>query len=95
MHGLVLLDQRKKLVRPAIIWADQRSADLLPEIQERVGIDLLGKQCGTGLTVGFPIASLYWMQKFEAQLLERVETLFFAERLPSFQADWRTWHRRD
>jgi xylulokinase len=35
----------------------------------------LGKQCGTGLTVGFPIASLYWMQKFEAQLLERVETL--------------------
>lgn len=55
MHGLVLIDQRKKLERPAIIWADQRSADLLPEIQERVDIDLPGKQCGTGLTVGFPI----------------------------------------
>jgi sugar (pentulose or hexulose) kinase len=33
----VLLDQAKRLLRPAIIWADQRSADLLPEIEEHVG----------------------------------------------------------
>jgi hypothetical protein len=33
MHGLVLLDRGKRLLRPAIIWADQRSADLLPEIE--------------------------------------------------------------
>jgi xylulokinase len=75
MHGLVLLDQDKELVRPAIIWADQRSADLLSEIEERVGSDLLGQQCGTAPTAGFLIASLYWMQKFESDLLERVETL--------------------
>jgi xylulokinase len=75
MHGLVLLDQRRNLVRPAIIWADQRSADLLSEIEERVGLDLLGQQCGTAPTAGFLIASLYWMQKCEAQLLERIETL--------------------
>ena len=75
MHGLVLLDRKKHLVRPAIIWADQRSADLLSEIEERVGLDLLGQQCGTAPTAGFLIASLYWMQKCEAQLLERVETL--------------------
>ena len=75
MHGVVLLDQRKNLVRPAIIWADQRSADLLAEIEERVGLDLLGRQCGTAPTAGFLIASLFWMQKYEAQLLERVETL--------------------
>src|ERR1700726_3178071 len=75
MHGLVLLDQKKNLVRPAIIWADQRSADLLSEIEERVGLDLLGQQCGTAPTAGFLIASLYWMQKCEAQLLERIETV--------------------
>jgi xylulokinase len=75
MHGLVLLDRRKNLVRPAIIWADQRSAAILPEIKERVGLDLLGRQCGTAPTVGFLIASLVWMQKCEAHLLERVETL--------------------
>lgn len=75
MHGLVLLDQKKDLVRPAIIWADQRSADLLSEIKERVGLDLLGQQCGTAPTAGFLIASLYWMQKCETQLLERINTL--------------------
>jgi xylulokinase len=75
MHGLVLLDQKKRLVRPAIIWADQRSADVLPEIEERAGLELLGHECGTAPTAGFLIASLYWMKKFERQLLEQVETL--------------------
>ena len=46
MHGLVLLDRDKRLLRPAIIWADQRSADLLPEIKERVGLPLLAQRCG-------------------------------------------------
>jgi xylulokinase len=75
MNGLVLLDQKKKLVRLAIIWADQRSADLLSEIKERVGLDFLGQQCGTAPTAGLLIASLYWIQKCEAQLLERSEAL--------------------
>jgi xylulokinase len=50
MHGLVLLDQAKRLLRPAIIWADQRSADLLPEIEEHVGRSLLAQRCGTAPT---------------------------------------------
>jgi xylulokinase len=75
MHGLVLLDQAKRLVRPAIIWADQRSAHLLPEIEGRVGRSLLAERCGTAPTAGFAIASLYWLQKFEAQTLERAVTV--------------------
>jgi xylulokinase len=74
MHGLVLLDQRRNLVRPAIIWADQRSADLLPELRERIGLSLLAQQCGTAPTTGFLIASLYWLQKFEAETLDRAAT---------------------
>jgi xylulokinase len=75
MHGLVLLDQDKRLLRPAIIWADQRSAALLPEIESRVGRSLLAQRCGTAPTAGFAIASLYWLQKFEPQTLERAATL--------------------
>jgi xylulokinase len=73
MHGLVLLDQAKRLLRPVIIWADQRSADLLPEIAERVGLPL-AQRCGTAPTAGFVIASLYWLQKFEARTLDRAAT---------------------
>ena len=75
MHGLVLLDRGKRLLRPAIIWADQRSADLLPEIEARIGRSPLAQRCGTAPTAGFAIASLYWLQKFEAQTLERATTL--------------------
>src|ERR1700756_2717708 len=74
MHGLILLDQRKRLVRPAIIWADQRSADLLSELKERVGVSLLAQQCGTAPTTGFLISSLYWLQKFEPEALDRTAT---------------------
>jgi xylulokinase len=73
MHGLVLLDKDKRLLRPAIIWADQRSADLLPEIAERVGLPL-AQRCGTAPTAGFVIASLYWLQKFETRTLDRAAT---------------------
>jgi xylulokinase len=62
------------LLRPAIIWAHQRSAELLPEIEERVGRSLLAQRCGTAPTAGFAIASLYWLQKFEPQTLERAAT---------------------
>jgi xylulokinase len=71
MHGLVLLDQRRNLVRPAIVWADQRSVDLLPELRERVGLSLLAQQCGTAPTTGFLIASLYWLKRFEAETFDR------------------------
>jgi xylulokinase len=77
MHGLVLLDKRIDLVRPAIIWADQRSADLLPELRERVGLSLLAQQCGTAPTTGFLISSLYWLQKFEGLEHEKVHPARF------------------
>jgi xylulokinase len=75
MHGLVLLDQSKRVLQPAIIWADQRSSGLLSEIEGRVGRSLLAQRCGTAPTAGFAIASLYWLQKFEAQTLERAATV--------------------
>ena len=41
MHGLVLLDKKKNLLRPALIWADQRSADVLTELYKRIDSSLL------------------------------------------------------
>jgi xylulokinase len=75
MHGAVLLDRDNRLLGPAIIWADQRSADLLLEIKERMGGTTLARQCGTAPTVGFLIASVYWLQKFEPETLDRTTTV--------------------
>ncbi len=75
MHGFVAIGREQKPLRPAIIWADQRSASLLSEIRERVGTDLLATTCGTAPAAGFLISSLLWLQKQEPATLDRTEAL--------------------
>ena len=69
MHGFVLIGTHRKAISPAIIWADQRSADLLPEIESIVGPDL--KKCGTAPAAGFLISTMYWLQRHQPELLDR------------------------
>lgn len=73
MHGFALISADKTPLSPAIIWADQRSADLLPEIKSIVGADL--KRCGTAPAAGFLISTLFWLQKHQPDLVERALTL--------------------
>ena len=75
MHGFVAMGPDQTELRPAIIWADQRSAPLLPEIMERVGAELLATTCGTAPAAGFLISTLFWLQRHEPKTLERTEAL--------------------
>ena len=75
MHGFVPMGADKAPLRPAIIWADQRSASLLPEIQELVGTELLATTCGTAPAAGFLISSLLWLEKHEPDVVDRAATL--------------------
>src|SRR5947207_3997907 len=38
MHCLVTLDEKRRPLRPAILWNDQRTAEECAEIEERVGL---------------------------------------------------------
>ena len=73
MHGFVLIGTDRRALSPAIIWADQRSTDLLPEIASIVGPDL--KKCGTAPAAGFLISTLFWLQRHQPELLDRALTL--------------------
>lgn len=75
MHGFVPMGRDRRPQRPAIIWADQRSADLLPEIHARIGTDLLATTCGTAPAAGFMISTLFWLQKYDPTSLDRTATL--------------------
>ncbi|MBV8174650.1 MAG: xylulokinase, partial [Verrucomicrobia bacterium] len=72
MHGFVLIGPNKTPLYPAIIWADQRSADLLQEIRALAGSDL--EKCGTAPAAGFLISSLFWLRKHQPHLLDRTLT---------------------
>src|SRR6201996_3418233 len=73
MHGFVLIGADRKALGPAIIWADQRSAELLPEIESIGGPDL--KKSGTAPAAGFLISTLFWLQRHQPELLDRALTL--------------------
>lgn len=71
MHGLVLLDEAGKVLRPCIMWNDQRTATQCAEIERKVGraklIELAGKPALTGFTAG----KILWVREHEPDIYRR------------------------
>ncbi len=65
MHSLVCLDARGEPLRPAIIWADQRSAGQVRALEEILGRQHLAEWIGNPLAVGFMLASWRWLVENE------------------------------
>src|SRR5918992_738668 len=63
MHGLVLLDERDEVLRPAILWNDQRTAAECDEIRERVGRERLVAISGNDALPGFTAPKLLWVRR--------------------------------
>ena len=67
MHSLVCLDSAGEPLRPAILWADQRSAEQARQLTERIGTHNLGTWTGNSLAAGFMLASWVWLKEHEPQ----------------------------
>ena len=65
MHGLVMVDKDGRLIRNAIIWADQRSAGEIEKIYQTVGKDAYRSVALNSLSTGFLISSLMWVKEHE------------------------------
>jgi xylulokinase len=68
MHGLVLLDAADRVLRPAILWNDQRTGDECAEIEERVGFERLVALTGNRALPGFTAPKLVWVRKHEPEV---------------------------
>jgi xylulokinase len=75
MHGPVFLDQAGRSIRPAIIWADQRSVVECQQIYDRVGKDKLYQTVGNPVDSGFMAATLLWLKQHEPQAYSHIHTL--------------------
>src|SRR3954466_9959700 len=71
MHGLVALDAADRVLRPAILWNDQRTADEVAEIEARLGDDLVALTGNRAMT-GFTAPKLLWMARHEPELHARI-----------------------
>ena len=72
MHGLVALDEHESVIRPAILWNDQRSAAECAEIEERVGLERLIERTGNRALTGFTAPKLLWIRNNEPEAYDRI-----------------------
>ena len=72
MHTLVLLDDNGSPVRPAIMWNDKRTKDMIPDLKERFASFQEGAYLSATVSTGSPAANLYWMALEEPENLKRV-----------------------
>ena len=71
MHGTVLVDADNEPTAPAIIWADQRSAQEVEEFISLVGKKLLVETAGTAPAAGFMGPTLLWLKRHRKELIDK------------------------
>ncbi len=72
MHGLVLLDESGDVIRPALIWCDQRSQPQVDAINRKVGKDNVLAFTANPVVTGFTLPKLLWVRDNEPEAFERV-----------------------
>jgi len=72
MHGLVLLDQAGEVLRPAILWNDQRTAAECDQIRAALGPERLIAITGNDALTGFTAPKLVWVHDHEPDIWARI-----------------------
>jgi xylulokinase len=71
MHGLVLLDEKGDVLRPAILWNDQRTGPQCDAIRLKLGREKLIQITGNDALTGFTAPKILWVQEHEPDVWKR------------------------
>jgi xylulokinase len=72
MHGLVVLDDQNQVIRPSLIWCDQRSQQQVDYINSKVGAAKVLEYTANPVLTGFTLPKLLWVRDEEPRNFERV-----------------------
>ena len=75
MHGLVVLDDAGVVIRPALIWCDQRSQAQVDAVNAALGRENVVKFTANPVLTGFTLPKLLWVRDNEPRLFERVRRM--------------------
>jgi xylulokinase len=75
MHGLVCLDEAGAVIRPAILWNDQRSAPQCAAMESGTGLARLLRLTGNRALPGFTAPKLLWMREHEPDAYSRIHRI--------------------
>jgi xylulokinase len=85
MHGLTLLDGDGKVIRPALIWCDQRSQPQVDFINAKVGKQKVLAWTANPVLTGFTLPKLLWIRDHEPDHYERVRQILLPKDYIRFQ----------
>ena len=77
MHGLVLLDKAGRVLRPCIMWNDQRSFKECEEMTEKIGESEVLRITGNPILAGFTAPKLRWVEKNEPDVFAKYQKFYF------------------
>ena len=72
MHGSVFLDADNQVIRPALLWNDQRTAAECAEINQRIGTQRLIEIAGNPALTGFQAPKILWVRNHESANFARI-----------------------
>lgn len=75
MHGSVFLDKKREVVRPCLLWNDNRTADVCEAITRRIGEKVLHQSVANPVLTGFTLPKVVWLQEKEPARFKRVRHL--------------------
>ena len=75
MHGLVTLDEKDEVIRPAILWNDGRTGEETDYLNNVIGKEKLSQYTANIAFAGFTAPKILWMQKNEPENFKKVEKI--------------------
>ncbi len=75
MHGLVLLDGGGQVIRPALIWCDQRSQQQVDAINRSLGAETVLRATANPVLTGFTLPKLLWVRDHDPASFDRVRKI--------------------
>ncbi len=85
MHGLVILDQANEVIRPSLIWCDQRSQAQVDFVNRKVGVERVLACIANPVLTGFTLPKLLWVRDNEPANFERVRKMLLPKDYLRFQ----------
>lgn len=75
MHGLVVLDEEDRVIRPAILWNDGRTQKETDYLNNGIGKDVLSAETANIAFAGFTAPKILWMRANEPELFARIRKI--------------------
>jgi xylulokinase len=85
MHGLVILDEAHRVIRPALIWCDQRSQRQVDFIHNTIGREAVVSAIANPMLTGFTLPKLLWVRDNEPNQFARIRKILLPKDYVRFQ----------